>query len=331
MSAHPTTAMGPAPPPSAVACLRCGRAFLAPTDQPAAVIECPCCGAQARREELLAPPPASEPHKTGATHGTWTVALAALLALAVLGAVGVGLQWFRPNARRAAAPAADLPASDLRRVNDILLQEARAVADRALSCPDWLAARPLVLDADRVAPMMEKYHARHPWIPMTLVGAHEGTITTTTADRTRTARVSVHSNRGSLLTLHLQDTPDGWKLDWERLINARHFAWVLFHEDQPTSPVALHVLALRGSADDAAFARAGLTPETGLAVRLDGPRPGLPTLAIMPKASDLGRLFQRELTWQQPRPYRCQLRLVDPHQVPPRVEITSFTGEGWEP
>jgi hypothetical protein len=255
---------------------------------------------------------------------------AVVLALGVVGAVGYGFRRLLPATRPANTPAAPSDASptDPQRIQESVLQEARTAAEHALGAADWTAARPLLLDAERVTPTMQKYHALHPWIPMTLVGPHEGTLTSSGA--TRTARLSVRSDRGSLLTLHLQDTPTGWKLDWERLINARHFAWEMFHQERPTSPVLLHVLALRGSADPACFASAGLTPETGLAVRLDGPRPGLPTLAIVPKASDLGRLFQRDLTWQQPRPYRCHLRMADPDQVPPRVEITSFSGEGWD-
>lgn len=205
--------------------------------------------------------------------------------------------------------------------------EARAVAEAALGAPDWRTAQPHVLDAPRMAPLMERYHTRHPWVPMALIGPHSGSLST--AGGTRTARLLVPSDRGSTLTLHLQETPNGWKLDWERLVHARHFEWQSFHENRPDTPTALDVLAVRGSADDAHFASAGLTRDSGLAVRLDGPRPGLPALAIVAKASDLGRLFQRELTWEQARPYRCRLRMADPSLVPPRVEITEFTGEGW--
>ena len=122
---------------------------------------------------------------------------------------------------------------------------------------------------------------------------------------------------------------EGWKLDWEDLVHARQFAWDRFHEDKPDSPVAVHVLARRGSATDEFFTSAGLTQENGFAVLLDGPQPGQPVLAIVPKASDLGRRFQRDLTWEHPRPYRCLLRFADPSLYPPRVEITEFSGEGW--
>ena len=257
--------------------------------------------------------------------------LAGLLALGVLGVVAFGLRWFQPasgrNAPRADAPV--LPASDPRRIKESVLEEARTAAERALACSDWISAKPFLLDPERLAPMMERYHARHPWVPVGLVGAHQGTLST--VGGVRRVHLSVRSDRGYQLALHLQHTPEGWKLDWERLVNASHFAWQRFREEGTTTPTSLHVLALRGSATDAHFADAGLTAETALAVRFDGPRSGLPVLAIVPKASDLGRLFQRELTWQQARPYRCRLRMANPTLVPPRVEITEFEGEGWEP
>lgn len=330
--AAPTAPVAPvAAAATAVACGQCARAFLSPTELPAAVIECPWCGAQARRDTLKASEPRAERPRSGPARVVgWTV-LAGVLALGVLGAAAFGLRWFQPTAGRPAprVAAPPLPDTDPRRIKELVLQEARTAADRALACPDWISAKPFLLDAERIVPMMEKYHARHPWVPVILVGPHQGTLST--AGGVRRVHLSVRSDRGYQLALHLQHTPEGWKLDWERLVNARHFSWQRFLEEGTATPTSLHVLALRGSATEAHFVDAGLTEETGLAVRLDGPRSGLPVLAIVPKASDLGRLFQRELTWEQARPYRCQLRLANPTLVPPRVEITEFEGEGWEP
>ena len=314
----------PAPPAhgSPVLCPSCRRPFLAPTDQPAAVIECPRCGARRQRGTLVRPPAESAAPRRAARWAGVAV-LAAGATLSLLAVVAAALRQFQPVAGPPAAPSA--PAPDP--AQEAALREARAVAEAALGASDWRSAQPHLLDASRLAPLMERYHARHPWRPMTLVGAHSGSLATTGG--TRTARLLVPSDRGSSLTLHLRETPEGWKLDWERLVNARQFEWQAFHDDRSGIPTALDVLAVRGSADDAHFAGTGLTRETGLAVRLDGPRPGLPVLAIVPRASDLGRLFQRELTWQQARPYRCRLRMADPSLVPPRVEITEFAGAGW--
>jgi|GEM_PF-2280709 len=307
--------------PETVACGQCRRAYRSPSEVPAAVIECPWCGAQARRDALG--PPTAAPARSWAV---WKGLLAAVLAVALVGGAGFGLRWLQP-APAQARPEAPAPAEDAAPVKTAILAEARAAASGALGSSDWTAAQPLLLEAGRLAPLMARYHARHPWTPISLV-EEIGSELVLTGGR-RSARLTMRTDRGTVLSLRLEETPDGWKLDWERLIQARHFAWEIFHEDAPGPPVFLHVTARRGSGTDAHFASAGLTPETAIAVRLEGPRPSRPGLAIVDKASDLGRLFQRELTWEQPRPYRCELRMADPALVPPRVEITAFIGEGW--
>jgi hypothetical protein len=250
-----------------------------------------------------------------------------LLAAAGLAALSVWLQRLEPPFDPGASQNTGTPR--IHPAHQAAVEAARIAAAHTLSLPDWPSALPFILDADRLGALIEQYHASHPWVPITLGGVKAATVDT--APDGRTVRLTVDSDRNSPITLHLKETPDGWKLDWERLVDARDYAWRRFHEEKPTTPVLLDVLALRGSAADAHFAAAGLTPESGLAVRLDGPRPGLPALALVPKASDLGRLLQRELTWEHPRRYRCRLRLTDPELVPPRVEITHFSGESWEP
>jgi hypothetical protein len=318
-----------APPLSAVVCSGCGQAYLAPTETPTAVIECPQCGAQARRDALRPAPAPTAPVRPGHGRAVAVWGLAGLLALAVLVAAGLGLRRLQPaTVPPRPAAAAPTPLLDPESVETAVLKEARAAAGRILGHGDWTSARPWLLHSDRLGPLMERYHAKHPWKPVILTETVEGTLTTTGGRRV--ARLTAQTDRGTRLPLHLEETPEGWKIDWERLVQARQFAWEIFHEDRPAPPVLLHVRARRGTASDAHFAAAGLVSKDVIAVRLDGPQPGLPALAIVEKASDLGRLFQRELTWEQARPYRCELRLIDPTLTPPLAEITTFIGAGWD-
>ena len=320
-----------APSASAVLCGQCHRAYQSPTDQPEAVIECPRCGARARRDSLVSRAvitiPAALPRADRSRAGWWwTGALA--LAVVVLCGVGAGLWWLQPASTRPwriATTATSAPAAWAEEAET--LAEAALTATRILASPDLDSARPLLLNAAQLTSLMDRYHARHPWQPVTLTGEPHGSVTKNN-DR-RLARLVMRTSRNTYLTLLLEETINGWKLDWEDLVKARHFAWEDFHQNPPAESVMLRVVARRGSATEAHFKGTGLTPETAIIVRLDGPQSGIPALAVVDKTSDLGLFLQRDLTWEQGRPYRCDLRMADPSLTPPRVDITRFVGEGW--
>lgn len=309
-----------------VACPQCGRRYRAPAADSEAIIECPWCGAHDRRGALRKAEATASPGPAWRRSVTWSLVASAVLACAGLGTLAYTLKSSIPR------PFAPTPAERPPGLSHLPLtpelNQARETAARALASAEWSAALPWIRDAERVRPLMAHYHSRHPWVPLTLADTGHGRTTTTTAG-TRWAHLSLPSDRGAPLPLHLELTTSGWKLDWERLVQYREFAWKEFHAFPGKNPVLLEILALRGSGAASHFAAAGLTPDSGLAVRLDGPKPGQPALAIVPKASDLGRLFQRELTWEHPRPYRCSLKLIDPHLTPPLAEITDFVGSGW--
>jgi hypothetical protein len=316
---------------NAVLCGQCHRAYQSPTDQPEAVIECPRCGAQARRDSLVSRAaitiPAALPRAARSRAGWWWIGALAL-AVVVLGGVGAALWWLQPASIRPWRSATSTPAAPAAWAEEAeTLAEAALTATRILASPDLDSARPRLLDAAQLTSLMDRYHARHPWQPITLTGEPLGSVIKNN-DR-RLARLVMQTSHNTYLTLLLEETINGWKLDWEDLVKARHFAWEDFHQNPPTEPVMLRVMARQGSATEAHFKGTGLTPETAVVVRLDGPQPGIPALAVVDKTSDLGLFLQRDLTWEQGRPYRCDLRMADPSLTPPRVDITRFVGEGW--
>lgn len=307
---------------TAVMCPRCTGAFRTPNDDPRAVIACPWCGSHHPRPALGALAPQAAP--TSVRPPTRALALAAglLLSAGVLAAVWVGFRRFQPGVNPIVGPTG--PANP--QVADALNQ-ARTAAAQALAAPDWRAASPWLLEAGALESEMSNYHAAHPWRPRTLTGSHTGSLQQGPSHRI--VQLSVPTAEGAPVTLSVHETPKGWKLDWKRLVNYRQFAWEQFHDARSADPMVLDVLALRGSATATHFTAVGQSPETAIAVRLEGSSLGRPAIAIVPKASDLGRLFQRELTWEQPRKYRCQVRHLAPGPIPPLVEITAYEGEGW--
>ena len=162
--AHAALDSTPAPPSaSAVLCGQCHRAYLSPTDQPAAVIECPRCGAQARRDSLVSRAmitlPAALPGGGRSRAGWWWIGALAL-AVIVLGGVGAGLWWLQPASIRPWRTALSTPAPGAEEAET--LAEAALTATRILASPDLDSARPLLLDAAQLTSLMDRYHARHP-------------------------------------------------------------------------------------------------------------------------------------------------------------------------
>jgi len=323
MQADPLTA--PTRTGAIVGCAACQGVFRAPTEAAEAVIECPHCQAQFRYDALAVVADGLPPTGRGPSL-RWRWGLAAALSFGVLAVVAVALRVFHPSAGSAVShPSAPSSAPPLHHPTEAALEQAFAAAARALASPAWRAAVPFVHDPERVAPLMEHYHSHHPWIPVILTSHHQGVISNSGA--ARLATLTATTDRGATLALQLYANDDAWRLDWEHLVRFHDFAWRRFHESPPKEAGhPLIALAQRGSATDTHFHRAGLTSESGLAVRLDGPRPGHPVIAIVPRASDLGRLFQRDLTWEHPRAYSCSLRMLDPSLAPPLVEITQFSG-----
>jgi hypothetical protein len=236
-------------------------------------------------------------------------------------AAGVAIWCFQTQRPKAgtAGRAADATRADL--------ETAFVAARDALASNDVASMLDMVRQSGRVEPLIRRYHAVHPWMPIVLTRFRDGRVVTDTAGRW--AIMSCDTKRGRVIQVRTEKTPAGWKLDWEALTNAPGFEWEEFYTQAPTEPRRLRVSALRGSVPHDYFSNAGLDPEAALAVRLFATERGDSVMALVPKASELGRLFRVELTWEVPRAYVCDLRFADPAAVPPRVEIAKFVQKGW--
>ena len=207
------------------------------------------------------------------------------------------------------------------------LDAAFVVASRALACEDWTSALPFVRRANRIEPLMERYHREHPWNHVALTRRHNAEL----IDRQGVtfARIEAEGARGRRVHLELEETPDGWKLDWEALVNAPRFEWREFYSQRPEDPRRLRVTALKASVPDAYCLTAKCEPTATLAVRLWGTEPGDSVVALVPNDSDLARTLASEISWDIAQRYVAELRLADPKAVPPRVNLIAILQKDW--
>lgn len=311
------------PHPAPVACTRCPQLFLPPTDQPGAWIECPACGARDTLAAFRAVPAPLEPAPEPPRAFRRAFVSFAFIAAAALILAGAG--WFLQKNKPGEAGPAPAPPAAFSPEETRAFSAAYEVAARALSSADVAAARPFLLQAG--SPLLDRYHARHPWPAINLARWTAGDFLKTTAPRY--LRLTAETDRGQKLPLHLQETEHGWKLDWEALVNAPQFEWEEFCRNLPATPQRLRVRMWRGSVADDYLREARSTASEVIAARLSGPQPGESLLALVPKNSEIGQALQRDLTWEVPRRYVAEIRAVDPKALPPRVEITRLEHEGW--
>jgi hypothetical protein len=300
-------------------CPRCGGVFLPPTLEPTAVIECPHCAHRLRVTEW------GRSRLAAAGPGRWRTWVAAAAGVVML----AGAAWVISRIGRVQRP--EIVPGETRAdagSTEGGIDEAFATARGALGSANWGAALPLIRHAARVRPLMERYHAIRPWTPVVLTGTREGRITGDGPHRR--AIISCNTEKGRIIEVQLEASDTGWKLDWEELTNARGFEWDEFYARPPAEPRRLRVSALRASVPDEYYSKAGQDRSGTVAVRFFGGDRGDSVVALVPKASEIGRLFQVELSWEVPRSYVCELRSADPAAVPPRVELTEFVQKGWD-
>lgn len=312
-------------PPSSVRCGRCHAAFLSPTDEATALIECPHCGQVQLLSDALV---SSAPAPFYRTAWFKTFAGLALGTGLVLGGFNWLVQRWRPGP--AEGESVEAVAEPARRTPEerAAIDAAFVTARRALASPTLAEALPFLHNAEFLVPLMERYHARHPWVPVPLERCLDAEVSA--RGHRRWVHLRVESAERRVFTIHVVEHPGEWKLNWEALVDAPRFEWDEFLEQQPVEDRPLRVSVLKGSVPDHYFNSLGLSVDDVMAVRFYGNDPAASVIALVGKDSPEGRLFQDELSWEHPRRYVCALKFADAKAVPPRVTLVHLLRSGWE-
>ncbi|MGI8602490.1 MAG: hypothetical protein ACR2OZ_05775 [Verrucomicrobiales bacterium] len=259
-------------------------------------------------------------HLAALTVGGVILAIAAIAWLVVVGLAA-------PREKYSQAPAAPRFSPAEERTLKQRLDAAFVVASRALASEDWTSALPYLLRGERIEPLIERYHRQHRWTHLVLTRRHHSRLVS--HEGVSAAEIEAETVNGRRVHLRLEETRDGWKLDWEALFNAPRFEWREFYTLRPAHPRRLRVTVLRASLPDAYYRAAGCPPAETLAVRLWGTEPGDSVVALVPAASELGQTLTADVSWEVPRQYLAEIRFADPNAVPPRVNCIDLLQKGW--
>jgi hypothetical protein len=229
-----------------VLCPYCAAPFLPQTQAPSAHTTCPeCSGSMQVGQCAPAPVPALEVSewKTQEQRADHTLArqqerqFRGILWLSAGVALIAGILLWR-MAKNGSTPAApDLPVGVLSE-DKTVVQSIFASAKAALECPDWQHLHQHVLAPDRVKPLIEWYYKKNPrgYQPRIVTGYERELVDQVHQPATATMRVL--TNDGALYVL-LQQTAEGWKLDWESFANVYSVLWSDFLKGEEGSPKEL--------------------------------------------------------------------------------------------
>lgn len=123
------------------------------------------------------------------------------------------------------------------------MAEPLAIARKALASPDWRDMLPHVRHPDRVRPLMEEYYDRHTWAPIHFTSSGASKFEELLGHRF--LAVQTVDDSGRTLTIGLEKTSGGWKLDWELLVPLTSIQWQKFLEDRPLEKRAVRVNIIR--------------------------------------------------------------------------------------
>ncbi len=324
-----------------VHCKVCDGVFMAGPVSPWNGVQCPHCAHQmprsecrpaqieaqeVRRELLVTEEEVAENTREARQQlqTKWLIGLGAVIALAAVGLLMRG-GFNRDREKRLEAAGAT---PEFRPENQKRITAAWEAAEATLSAPDWRSALPGLREAERITPVMERYHAGQPWQPLHVAG--RGSARLSDHEGLPFVELEASLSSGRRPTLVMQETPDGWKLDWELLADAPRFEWDDFIRTQPREPRRLRVYLLRASVRDGYCLAAGVEPSRVLALRVWAGDPGDSVTALVPKDSPAGRELEAATGWKAEQPYLVDAAFADPSALPPRIELKQVVKKGWE-
>ncbi len=154
-----------------------------------------------------------------------------------------------------------------RELDRIKANAATLIARHALSSPDWRGVIPFVRHPHRVTPLMEDYYARFNWEPMQIEKTSTGQFHKLLGHEFL-AFEATDTLSGKDVLIGLENTPAGWKLDWEVFVPLARIQWNDFHEARPVTPRKIRVAAIRRTPTREILELSGIPEERALGVML---------------------------------------------------------------
>jgi hypothetical protein len=265
---------------------------------------------------------------TQAKQSKWIVYAAAVVVI-----VAGWLLWrmFSSNSTKLAEPTASTENTPER----IELKLAYAAAKAALESPGWEQMKTHVLAPERVAPLMEWYYRKHPqgYQQRSIISSDKELIDLTRTPPTATLRLQ--PSTGSSMHVLLEQSNDGWRLDWESFSNVYAVLWDAFLQGKDGLPkqlvFPLEIESCPASALLPSWFTTTKQPKANeaRAVRLYIGQPTNAGAACWAEQDPLGKEILAELAAQPKLKWLLDVSLIDSTVFPPAVKINRIVAKKW--
>ncbi len=214
------------------------------------------------------------------------------------------------------------------------LQAAYASAKAALEAPDWEHMLPHVRAAQRVRPLLEWYYAHHPqgFTSRVVTGVDQEIIDLALPLPTATLRLLTTTGVRHVL---LEQTPEGWRMDWESYSNVYATLWTALLAGQSVPPGIAWPMEIEACPQSVLvpswFEETGLPREdVGRAVRLHLGSPQPVAGACFTAADPVGQTILAALPNSQVAlHWVVKLHILNTTTYPPAVAITEIVAQQW--
>ncbi|MBP7950216.1 MAG: hypothetical protein KA004_11210 [Verrucomicrobiales bacterium] len=337
-------------PTQPVHCPNCDLVFYPSVENPDQVVQCPACF---MRTLLSSCRPAAEPKlefpERWVTEADETEARRQIvrgrqgkfLLAAALGVVALAallLVRYLPEIHQTPSGADTAGNSPAEVEKQKALAAATALAKTALEAPDWQTLLHSVRKPDHVRPLMEWYykHRTGGYVPYHIQRIKTGIYQ---ASNPPSVVVKLATADSRMLDVVVEQTSEGWKLDWEAFSNVHGIRWRLFlsrekeFSDSLIVPVRVARLPLSLLTSGFYSSIQADPAATKSAARLFVTDPEAEyAAAIFPADAPLAAELLSANEEENVRKFVVEVRLrgTDPDQYPPCVEIKRILQHGWD-
>ena len=205
-----------------------------------------------------------------------------------------------------------------------------AAARSTLGATTLTEALPYVRHTARVRPLMERWHATHPWSPLNFTPIDEGEIREQ-GDHT----FFIFTARDETEKIHvfgLEETSAGWKFDWEVFTNRAAHEWLEFFGTRPATPQPLRVGVIRRTPTLAMLEATGVNGNDAFTVMLYGPNIAQDSVyAVLDAGSAIATRLSQEISFDQSKKFIVEVGFlpVNPGLPDNLVTIQRILETGW--
>lgn len=327
-------------------CPTCQQVFLAANCSPSNLVQCAHCSSQFRLGNLAVAEVApvgtfgkldgdaekreiEEQQKSKQSVSMGIVAIPVVLTL-----LAGYFVIFSQSGKEAASSVSPLEELNEPRKPTRYFDEAFVAVKRMVGEESWMNLVKDVREPERVQPLMNWFYTKVPIKPVKLVSYDTPEYFEVNGEKFVRMNIVTDDFRRAIAVL--EQTPEGFKLDWETSSGVHQLQWDDFRDTKPTKKTAMRVEVRRSSLPDRYFHAANLSPENAMGIRIWSDKRSASLFAVIPLNSPLAEQIQETLdsgaptkNWSQEIKMMLEISFPQSREPEDRVEVASFVQKGW--